>query len=148
MVETLDTWRANLVGTQSNAKVGKSVDENLDVHSVSLDFDPLANLKQIILSNSLDENLFLNLTSEALSSYVPNSSLKDLGFVSPCKSIVSKGYFLRSSTKSVQDISRTVKDKIGILEVEEGLTGDVQIVQSDLRGVGALRASALNQVPL
>ena len=91
---------------------------------------------------------FLNLTSEALSSSVPNSSLKDLGFVSPCKAIVSKGYFLRSSSKSVQDISRNVKDKFGIIEVEEGLTGDVQLLHPDLRGVGALRASALNQVPL
>ena len=146
MVETLD--KANSIETQLIAEVGKSVDENLDVHSVSLDFDPLANLKQISLSNSLDENLFLNLTSEALYSPAPNSSLKDLGFVSPCKAIVSKGYFLRSSTKSVQDISRNVKDKFGIIEVEEGLTGDTQLVQSNLRGVGALRASALNQVPL
>ena len=58
VVETLDNWRANSDEIQSNAKVGKSVDENLDVHSVSLDFDPLANLKQIRLSNSLDDNFF------------------------------------------------------------------------------------------
>ena len=96
----------------------------------------------------MDDNFFLNLSSEALPSSVPNSSLKDLGFVSPCKAIVSKGYFLRSITKYVHDISRPVKDKTGNLEVEEGLTGDVQILHPDLRGFGVLRASALNQVPL
>ena len=146
MVETLD--KANSVETQSIEKVGKSVDENLDVHSVSLDFDPLANLKQISLSNSLDDNFFLNLTSEALFSSIPNTSLKDLGFVSPCKAVVSKGYFLRSSSKSVQENYRPVKDKIGTLEYEEGLTGVNLLGQADLCGVGTLRASVLNQVPL
>ena len=96
----------------------------------------------------MDGNFFLNLTSEALFSSIPNTSLKDLGFVSPCKAVVSKGYFLRSSTKSVQEIFRPVKDKFGTLEVEEGLTGVNLLGQADLRGVGALRASALNQVPL
>ena len=43
-VETLDTWKANPVETQSIIKVGTSEDENLDV-SVSHDFDPLVNLK-------------------------------------------------------------------------------------------------------
>ena len=96
----------------------------------------------------MDDNIpFLNLSSEALPSSVPNLSLKDLGFVSPGKAIVSKGYFLRSSTKSVQEISRPVKDKPGNLEVDEGLTGDVKVLHPELRGVGALRAFSLNQVP-
>ena len=91
---------------------------------------------------------FLNLTSEALISSIPNRSLKDLGFVSPCKAVVSKGYFLRSSSKSVQENFRPVKDKIGTLEYEEGLTGVKLLGQADLKGVGVLRASALYRVPL
>ena len=126
-------------------KVGKSVDENLDV---SIGCDPLANLKQINLSNPLDDNFFLNLTSEAPFSSIPNTSLKDLGFVSPCKAAVSKGYFLRSCTKSAQEFLRPVKDKIGTLDVEEGLTGVNLLGQVVLRGDGTLRASVLNQVPL
>ena len=123
------------------------MDENLDIHPVSLGFDPLANLKQISISNSMDDNIpFLNLSSEALPSSVPNLSLKEIGFVSPCKAIVSKGYFLRSCTKSVQEISWPVKDKPGNIEVDEGLIGDVNVLHPELRGVGALRAFALNQV--
>ena len=96
--------------------------------------------------DDLDNIPFLNLSSKALSSTVPNLSLKDLGFVSPCKAIVSKGYYLRSCSKSVQEISRPVKDKPGNLEVDEGLIGDVNVLHHDLRGVGALRDFSLNQV--
>ena len=125
------------------------MDENLDLHSISPDFEPLANLKQLSISNSLDvldNTPVLNHSSEALSLSVLNWSLKDLGFVSPCKAIVSKGYYLRSCSKTVQEISRPVKDKPGNLEVDEGLIGDENVLHPVMRGVGALRASALNKV--
>ena len=74
--------------------------------------------------------------------------MKDLGFVSPCKAVVSKGYFLRSSSKLVQENYRPVKDKIGTLDYEEGSTGGNLLGHEVLKGDGALRASALYQVPL
>ena len=93
--ENLDNWSVKSDGILSSAKSGKSMDENLDIHPVSLGFEPLANLKQISISNSMNDNIpFLNLSSETLLSSVPNLSLKKLGFVSPCKANVSKGYFL------------------------------------------------------
>ena len=126
------------------AKVGNSVDENLDALGSPLCLDPLANLKQISLSN-LDDNFFLNPTLE---DSFPNTSLKDLGFVSPCKAVVSKGYFLRSSSKSVQENYRPVRDKFRTLEYEEGLTDGNLLGQAVFKGDGALRESALYQVPL
>ena len=147
MDEKLDNWSVNSDGILSSAKIEKSMDENLDLHPVSLGFEPLANLKQISSSNSMDDNIpYLNLSSEALLSSVPNLSLKEHGFVSPCKANVSKGYFLRSCTKSVQEISRPIKDKPGNFEVDEGLIGDVNVLHHDLRGVGVLRALAINHV--
>ena len=130
-----------------------SVDENLDIHFVSHEFDPLAKLKQLSISNSMDDldNIpFLNLSSEALSPTVPNLSLKDLGFVSPCKAspIVSKGYYLRSCSKSVQEIPWPVKDKPGNHEVDQDLIGDENVLHPVKRGVGALRASTLNKVSI
>ena len=129
-------------------KVGSPEDENLDVPSVSQDLDPLANLKQICFANSRDENLLCLPSSEAFVPSIPISSLKDLGFVSPCKALISKGYFLRSSTKPFQEISRTIIDKVEFSELEEGLIGDSLLMHSAGRGAGALRASALSQVPL
>ena len=72
--------------------------------------------------------------------------MKDLGFVSPCKAIVSKGYYLRSCSKSVQEISWPVKDKPGNLEVDEGLIGDENVLHPVMRVVGALRAFSLHKV--
>ena len=76
--------------------------------------------------------------------------MKDLGFVSPCKAspIISKGYYLRSCSKSVQEIPRPVKDKPGYHEVDKGLIGDEKVLHSVMSGVGALRASALNKVSI
>ena len=146
-VETLDSWKAKPVEIQSIIKVGSPEDENLDVPSVSQDLDPLANLKQICFANSRDENLLCIPSSEAFVPPIPISSLKDLGFVSPCKALISKGYFLRSSTKPLQEISRTI-DKVEFSELEEGLIGDSLLMHSAGRGAGALRAAALSQVPL
>ena len=56
-------WRVKNGGNQFDAKDGTSVDENLDLHSVSFESEPLANLKSLSISNSKDElgNLpFLN----------------------------------------------------------------------------------------
>ena len=130
-----------------------SVDENLDMHYVFLEPEPLAKLKSLSISNSLDElgNFpYLSHPSVALSPAAPNLSLKDLGFVSPCKAspIVSKGYYLRSCSKSVQEIFRPVKDKPGNHKVVNGLNGDENVLHSVMSCVGALRASALNKVSI
>ena len=130
-----------------------SVDENLDMHSVSPGVDPLAKLKQLSISNSMDDLdtiPYLNLSFEALSPTVPNLSLKDLGFVSPCKAspIVSKGYYLRSCSKSVQEVFRPVKDKPGNHKVVKGLNGDEKVLHSVMSCVGALRAYSLNKVSI
>ena len=149
--ENMDNWRIKSDGIQSTAKVGNFVDENLDMHYVSLGFDPLAKLKQLSFSNSMDDldNIpFLNLSSEALSSTVLNLSMKDLGFVSPCKAIVSKGYYLRSCSKSVQEISRPVKDKPGNLEVDKGLIGEENVLHPVKRSFGVLRAFSHNKVSI
>ena len=61
---------------------------------------------------------------------------------------ISKGYFLRSSTKPFQEISRNIIDKVEFSELEEGLTGDSLLMHSAGRGAGALRATTLTQVPL
>ena len=76
--------------------------------------------------------------------------MKNLGFVSPCKAsaILSKGYYLRSCSKSVQEISRPVKDKPGNHEVDKGLFGEEIETHPMFRGIGALRANALNKVSL
>ena len=129
------------------------VEENLDLHSVSLKSEPLAKLKSLSISNSMNDLVnipSLNIFPEALSPTVPNLSLKNLGFVSPCKAspVLSKGYYLRSCSKSVQDISRPVKDKIGNHEVDKGLIGDVIDTHPMLSGIGVLRANALNKVSL
>ena len=145
-MENLDSWKAKPVEIQSIIKVGSPEDENLDVPSVLQDLDPLANLKQICFANSRDENLLCLPSSEAFVPSIPISSLKDLGFFSPCKALISKGYFLRSSTKPLQEISRSM-DKVVFSELEEGLIGDSLLMHSAGRGAGALRASALSQVP-
>ena len=127
------------------------MDENLDLHSISHDFEPLANLKQLSISNSLDvlDNApVLNLSTEALSSSVPNWSLKDLGFVSPCKAIVSKGYNLRSCSKSVQETTRPFKDKPWNHVIAQDLIGDGNVLHPVKRSVGALREIALNKIYL
>ena len=129
------------------------VEENLDLHSVSCESEPLANLKPLIISNSMNDlaNIpSLNHFPKALSLSVPNLSLKNLGFVSPCKAspVLSKGYYLRSCLKYVQEISRPVKDKLGNLEADKGLIGDEIDTHPVLRGIGALRAIALNKVSL
>ena len=126
---TSKVWRVKKGGFQSTAKAGMHVEENLDLRSVPFDSDPLANLKSLSISNSMNDLInipSLNLFPEALSPTVPNLSLKNLDFVSPCKAspIVSKGYYLRSCSKSVQEISRPVKDKPGNHEVDKGLIGD------------------------
>ena len=75
----------------------------------------MTNINSLSIFNSLDDiGNFQNLSSTATI-----SSLKDLGFVSPCKAspVVSKGYFLRSCSKSVQETSRPVKDKPGFQKV-------------------------------
>ena len=108
--------------------------------------DPLANLTSFSIFNSLDDSgNFQNLSSSATI-----SSLKDLGFVSPCKAspVASKGYFLRSCSKSVQETSRSVKDKPGFQIVDKVQIGDVKDLHSMTSCVGALRASALNKVSL
>ena len=86
----------------------------------------------------------------ALSSADPNKSLKELGFVSPCKAspIVSKGYYLRSCLKSVQEVFRPVKDKSGNHKAVKGLNGDEKVLHSLMNGVGVLKASALNKVSI
>ena len=99
-------WRVKICRNQSVAKAGMSMAETLDLHPVSLESEPLVNLKSFSISNSLDDIgilPFMNHSSEAFSPTAPNSSLKDLGFVSPCKAspLVSEGYFLRSCSKSV-----------------------------------------------
>ena len=88
---------------------------------------------------------FLNLSSSA-----SFSSLKGLGFVSPCKAspIVSKGYYLRSRSKSVQETPRPIKDKPGFQIVDKVQIGDVKDLHSVTSYVGVLRVSALNKVSL
>ena len=108
--------------------------------------DPLANLTSFSIFNSLDDSgNFQNLSSSATI-----SSLKYLGFVSPCKAspVVSKGYFLRSCSKSVQETSRPAKDKPGFQKVDKVQIGDVKDLHSMTSCIGALRASALNKVYL
>ena len=129
------------------------MNENLDLHPVSLEFEPLAKLKSLSISNYLDDigNFpFLNHSSEASSPIALNSSVKDLGFVSPCKAspIVSKGYYLRSCSKSFQEIPRPVKDKPGFQKVDKDQNGDVKDLHSVSSCVGALRASALKKVSI
>ena len=96
----------------------------------------------------LDKTPVLNLSTEALSSSIPNWSLKDMGFVSPCKAIVSKGYNLRSCSKSVQETTRPVKDKPGNHVVGQDLIGDENVLHPVKRSVGALREIALNKVSI
>ena len=129
------------------------VEENLDLHSVSGASEPLTNLKSLSISNSLNDlaNIpSLNLFPEALSPTVLNLSLKNVGFVSPCKAspIVSKGYYLRSCLKSVQEGFRPVKDKYGNHKVVKGLNGDEKVLHYVMNGVGALKASSLNKVSI
>ena len=105
------------------------------------------------ISNSLSDLAIipsLNFFSKALSPSTPDLSLKNLGFVSPCKAspVVSKGYYLRSCMKSVQEISRPVKIKSGNHEVDKGLIGDDFDTHSVMRGIGTLRENALNKVSL
>ena len=112
-------WRVKNGGNQSATKAGTSVNENLDLHPVSFESEPLAKLNSLRISNSMDDigNFpFLNPSPTA-----PISSLKELGFVSPCKAspIVSKGYYLRSCSNSVQEIPRPVKDKPRFQKVEK-----------------------------
>ena len=78
------------------------------------------------------------------------SSLKELGFVSPCKAstIISKGYYLRSCSKSVQETPQPVKDKTGFQKVDKVQVGDVKALHSVTSCVGALRASALKKVTI
>ena len=60
----------------------------MDLHSVSLKSEPLAKLKSLSISNSMNDlaNIpSMKLFSEALSPTVPDLSLKNLGFVSLCK---------------------------------------------------------------
>ena len=93
----------------------------MDVQPVSFEPDPLANLVPIANLNSL--RIFNSLDDignfQHLSSSASISSLKNLGFVSPSKAspVVSKGYFLCSCSKSVQETSRPVKDKPGFQKV-------------------------------
>ena len=131
------------------------MEENLDLHSVSCESEsePLANHKSLSISNSMNDlaNIpSLNHFPEALSPSVRNLSLKNLGFVSPCKAspVLIKGYYLRSCSKSVQEISRLVKDKPGNHEIDKGLIGDEIDTHPVLRGIGALRETALNKVTL
>ena len=131
------------------------MEENLDLHYVSCESEsePLANLKSLSISNSMNDlaNIpSLNHFPEALSPSVPNLSLKNLGFVSPCKAspVLSKGYYLRSCLKSVQEISRLVKDKPRNHEIDKDLIGDEIDSHPVLRGIGVLRANALNKVSL
>ena len=125
----------------------------MDVHFISLATKPLTNLNSLSIFNSLNDLAnfpSLNLFPEALSPNVLNLSLKKLGFVSPCKAspVLSKGYYLRSCSKSVQEISRPIKDKPGNHEIDKGLIGDEIDTHPVLRGIGALRANALNKVSL
>ena len=131
------------------------MEENLDLHSFSCESEsePLANLKSLSISNSMNDlaNIpSLNNFIEALSPFVPNLSLKNLGFVSPCKAspVLSKGYYLRSCSKSVQEISRLVKDKPGNHELDKDLIGDENDSHPVMSGIGALRAIASNKVSL
>ena len=145
-------WRVKKGGIQSDAKVGSSVEENLDMHYGSHEPEP-PKLKSLSISNSLDElgNFpYLNHSSVALSPTAPNLSLKDLGFVSPCKAspIVSKGYYLRSCSKSVQEVFRPVEDQSGNLKAVKGLIGDEKVLHFVMNGVGALRASSLNKASI
>ena len=140
-------------GNQFAAKARESVIENLNLQPISPVSEPLAKLKSLSFSNSMDDlgnTPFLNHSSEALSPIAPILSLKDLGFVSPSKAspIVSKGYFLRSCSKFVQEIYRPVKDIPGNHKLNKGLIGDVKVLHSVMSGVGALRASALNKVSI
>ena len=125
----------------------------MDVQSVSFASEPLTILKSLSIStfmNDLANIPSLNLFPEALSPTVLNLSLKNLGFVSPCKAspILSKGYFLPSCSKSVQEISRPVKDKPGNYEVDKGQIGDEIDSHPVLRGIGVLRAISLNKASL
>ena len=129
------------------------VEENLDLHFVYFEYEPLANLKSLSISNSMNDLAnfpSLNLSSEAFSPTALNLTMNNLGFVSPCKAspVLSKGYYLRSCSKYVQEISRPVKDKPGNLEADKGLIGDEIDTHPVLRGIGALREIALNKVSL
>ena len=86
--------------------------------------EPLATLKYLSISNMSDDlgiNPSFSNPSVALSPSDPftNLALRDLGFVSPCKvsPIFSKGYFLCSCTKYVNEGFQPVKDTLGILNL-------------------------------
>ena len=139
-------------GIQSATKIEPSVNNFLDVQSGSIEPvslaipDSLANLTSFSIFNSMDSSgNFQNLSSST-----SISSLKDLGFVSPCKAspVASKGYFLRSCSKSVQETLRPIKDKPGYQSIDKVQIGDVKDLQSVTSCVGALRASALNKVSI
>ena len=75
----------------------------------------------------------------------------DLRFVSPYKvsPIVSKGYFLRSCSKSFNGGFGSVKDTFGkYLSVRGRIGAVLNDYHSVMNGVGALRAIAPNKVPL
>ena len=75
----------------------------------------------------------------------------DLGFVSPRKvsPIVSKGYFLRSCSKSFNGGFGPVKDTYGNHNPVRGRTGAVlKDYHSVMIGAGALRANAPIKFPL
>jgi len=48
-------WRVKNGGNQYAAKAGTSVNENLDLHPVSFESDPLAKLNSLSISNSMDD---------------------------------------------------------------------------------------------
>ena len=118
--------------------------------------EPLATLKSLSISNMSDDlgiNPCFSNPSVALSPSAPftNLALRDLGFVSPCKvsPIVSKGYFLRSCSKSVNEGFWPVKDTLGNLKFVRGLTGDVlEDLHSMMNGAGVLRAKDPKDFPL
>ena len=148
-------------GTKLVAKEGLPLDEReVDLNSVKVDLNPevgqLSTLKPLSISNMSDDlgiNPCFSNPIVALSPSVPftNLALRDLGFLSPCKvsPIVSKGYFLRSCSKSVNEGFRPIKDTLGNLKSVRGLIGDVsKDLHSVMNGAGALREIAPNKVPL
>ena len=145
------------------AKEGLPLDEKeVDLNSIKVDLNPevgqtfLSTLKPLSISNLSDDlgfNPCIMNPSVASSSFAPfhNLALRDLGFVSPCKvsPIVSKGYFLRSCSKSVNERFQPVKDTPRNLKSVRGMTGDVlKDLHSVMNGAGALIAIAPNKFPL
>ena len=121
---------------------------------VSDSLSPLPVLKPLsinTLSVGLGGNSFeKEPVSDSLFDPVFNGALRDFGFISPLKIslAVSKGYFLRSCSKSSVGGLGSDRDPFGHFPVKGGLGIMVKIYHSGKTGIGALRAlSASSKLP-